>query len=68
LKRKETDQKISEWFEQNIPDSEFNLKLPLKAKLKKIRENFRKLSKIDGLKSNCTTNPIGTLIWHNCMM
>lgn len=39
---------LKEWYEQNIPEEEFKLKKPIKVKIKKIRDNFRKLSKLCG--------------------
>jgi len=39
---------LKEWYEENIPEQDFKIKGPIKAKLKKIRDNFRKLSKLCG--------------------
>lgn len=59
---------LKTWYEDNIPEQDYKLKGPIKAKLKKIKDNFRKLSKLCGSYGNCSTNPIGTSVWHNCMM
>lgn len=59
---------LKDWNEENIPEQDFKIKGPIKSKIKKIRDNFRKLSKLCGTYGNCSTNPIGTSVWHNCMM
>lgn len=46
IQLKSTKTPLKEWYDLNIPEQEFKLKSPIKVKLKKIKDNFRKLSKL----------------------